>query len=85
MILQRTTTEAVSVLPRNPRSILKLSTQTLMITCASVAASITALIKTFSKVVSLCVEHSSHIKIARKNTDRLYLQVEAFISVGRLQ
>ena len=56
-----------------------------MTTCASAAASVTALIKTFLKVVSLCVEHYSQIKNAKTNTDRLCVQVEASISVGRLQ
>lgn len=47
----------------------------------SAAASVVALVETSLKVVSLCAEYYSHVKNAKKNADRLCLEVRAFISV----
>ena len=47
----------------------------------SAAASVVALVETSWKVVSLCAEYYSHVKNAKKDVDRLCLEVKAFISV----
>ncbi len=47
----------------------------------SAAASVVALVETSLKVVSLCAEYYSHVKNAKKDADRLCLEVRAFISV----
>ena len=47
----------------------------------SAAASVIALVETSLKVVSLCAEYYSHVKNAKKDVDRLCLEVKAFISV----
>ena len=47
----------------------------------SAAASVVALVETSLKVVSLCVEYCSHVKNAKKDADRLYLEVKALSSV----
>ena len=47
----------------------------------SATASVVALIETSLKVVSLCAECYSHVKNAKRNADRLCLEVKAFISV----
>ena len=47
----------------------------------SAAASIVALVETSLKVVSLCAEYYSHVKNAKRDADRLCLEVKAFISV----
>ena len=43
----------------------------------SAAASVVALIETSLKVVSLCVEYCSHVKNAKKDADRLCLEINA--------
>ena len=47
----------------------------------SAAASVVALVETSLKVVSLCVEYCSHVKNAKKDADRLCLEVKALSSV----
>ena len=47
----------------------------------SAAASVVALIETSLMVVSLCVEYCSHVKNAKKDADRLCLEVKALSSV----
>ena len=47
----------------------------------SAAASVVALVETSWKVVTLCAEYYSHVKNAKKDVDRLCLEVKAFISV----
>lgn len=41
----------------------------------SAAASVVALVETSLKVVSLCAEYYSHVKNAKKDADRLCLEV----------
>ena len=79
----------MGVLPRNPRSIPEPSTLVLdkrqtsgwAMDGISAAASVVALVETSLKVVSLCAEYYSHVKNAKKDVDRLCLEVKAFISV----
>ena len=79
----------MGVLPRNPRNIPKPSTLVLdkrqtsgwAMDGVSAAASVVALIETSLKVVSLCAEYYSHVKNTKRDVDRLYLEVKAFISV----
>ena len=47
----------------------------------SAVVSVVALVKTSLKVVSLCVKYCSYVKNAKKDADRLCLEVKALSSV----